>query len=263
MTVLALDLAARTRAALGWWMLGILGMAAYAVFAYETLSGLEELSRLYEQYPPAVRKLFGEVDIGTLNGWIQVEIVSYVPLLLAIYAGIFAAGSISREVEQRTVDFILGLPISRTRFILSRLVVGLWNIFVICLGVFAVLVVGVAIIGHTPSAGNYALALANAFLLSAALLAAYLAVAAAVDEQARVTGITLGLTLVLYILTGALKATDAPEAVRWFMPFEHYHSAEAMTRGSLPLLPLVLLPAATLASGASAIYWYNRRDIAI
>jgi len=262
-TVLALDLAARTRAALGWWMLGILGMAAYAVFAYETLSGLEELSRLYEQYPPAVRKLFGEVDIGTLNGWIQVEIVSYVPLLLAIYAGIFAAGSISREVEQRTVDFILGLPISRTRFILSRLVVGLWNIFVICLGVFAVLVVGVAIIGHTPSAGNYALALANAFLLSAALLATYVAVAAAVDEQARVTGITLGLTLVLYILTGALKATDAPEAVLWFMPFEHYHSAEAMTRGSLPLLPLVLLPAATLAAGAAAIYWYNRRDIAI
>jgi len=141
--------------------------------------------------------------------------------------------------------------------------VGLWNIFVICLGVFAVLVVGVAIIGHTPSAGNYALAMANAFLLSAALLAAYVAVAAAVDEQARVTGITLGLTLVLYILTGALKATDAPEAVLWFMPFEHYHSAEAMTGGSLPLLPLVLLPAATLAAGAAAVYWYNRRDIAI
>lgn len=263
MTVLALDLAARTRAALGWWMLGILGMAAYAVSAYETLSGLEELSRLYEQYPPAVRKLFGDVDLGTLNGWLQVEIVSYLPLLLAIYAGIFAAGSISREVEQGTVDFILGLPVSRTRFILSRLVVGLWNILLICLALFAVLVVGVAIIGHTPSAGNYALALANAFLLSAALLAAYVAVAAAVDEQARVTGITLGLTLVLYILTGALKATDAPQEIRWFMPFEHYHSAEAMTQGSLPLLPLVLLPCAALVAGSAAIYWYNRRDIAV
>src|SRR3972149_11648340 len=111
--VLVLDLAARTRAALGWWMLGILGMAAYAVSAYEWISGLEEISRLYQQSPPALRKLFGDVDLGTLNGWVQVEIVSYLPLLLAISAGIFAAGSISREVEEGTVDFLLGLPIGR------------------------------------------------------------------------------------------------------------------------------------------------------
>jgi ABC-2 type transport system permease protein len=262
-TTLALDLVARTRVALGWWMLGILGMAAYAVSAYETFSSREELSRLYEDYPPAVRRLFGEVDIGTLNGWLQVEIVSYIPLILAIYGGIFAAGAVSREVEQRTIDFILGLPLSRSQFIISRLLVGLWNLLLICLGVFAVLVVGVAVLGHAPAAGNYALALANAFLLSAALLAAYVAFASAIDEQSRTTGITLGLTLVTYVLTAALKATDAPEVIRWLLPFEHYHSAEAMTRGSLPLAPMLLLAAATLASSAFAVYWYNRRDIAI
>jgi ABC-2 type transport system permease protein len=262
-TTLALELVARSRAALGWWMLGILGMAAYAVSAYETFSGREELSRLYEDYPPAVRKLFGEVDIGTLNGWLQVEIVSYIPLILAIYGGIFAAGSISREVEQRTIDFILGLPLSRSQFILSRLLVGLCNLLLICLAVFAVLVVGVAVLGHAPAAGNYALALANAFLLSAALLAAYVAFASAIDEQSRVTGITLGLTLVTYVLTAALKVTDAPEAIRWLLPFEHYHSAQAMTRGSLPVAPMLLLGTATLAAGAFAVYWYNRRDIAV
>lgn len=263
MTVLALDLAARARTALAWWMLGILGLSAYAVSAFETFSGKEEISRLYEDYPPAVRKLFGEVDIGTLNGWLQVELVSYVPLILAIYAGIFAAGSISREVEQRTVDFILGLPLSRSQYILSRLLVGAGNILLLCVGVFVVMVVGASAMGHTPSAGNYALALTNAFLLSAALFAAYAAVASAIDEQARVTGITLGLTLVSYVMTAALKITDAPEPLRWLFPFEHYHSAEAMTQGSLPIAPVLLLIAAALAGGAFAVYWYNRRDIAI
>jgi ABC-2 type transport system permease protein len=262
MTVLALDLATRARTALGWWMLGIFGLAAYAVSAFETFSGREEISRLYEDYPPAVRKLFGEVDIGTLNGWLQVELVSYIPLILAIYAGIFAAGSISREIEQRTVDFILGLPISRTDYIVSRLLVGLGNLALVCAGVLAIITAGVLVIGHTPSVGNYALALANAFLLSAALFAAYAAVAAALDEQARVTGITLGITFVTYVLTAALRVTDAPEPVRWLMPFEHYHSAEAMTQGSLPIAPMLLLLAATIVAAAFAIYWYNRRDIA-
>jgi putative exporter of polyketide antibiotics len=94
-------------------------------------------------------------------------------------------------------------------------------------------------------------------------MCAYVAVAAAVDEQSRVTGITLGLTLVAFIATAGLRAADAPEALRWFTPFEHYHSAEAMSGDGLPLLPLVLLPSLAVAAATAAIYWYNRRDIAI
>lgn len=263
MISLALDLAARTRIALGWWMLGILGMAIYVVFAFETVSGLQGLADLYKQYPASLRKLFGEVDISTLNGWMQVELISYLPLLLAIYGGIYAAGSVSREVEQRTVDFLLGLPVTRWQFIASRLIVGMWNLLIICLSVFVVLVIGVAIIGYAPPAGRIALALFNAYLLSAALLTAYVAVATFVDEQSRVTGITLGITFLLYIGNAALKATDAPSVIRWFTPFEHYHSAQAMSGDGLPVAPMVLLFAATVVAGGLALYWYNRRDIAI
>ncbi len=261
MIPLVLELAARTRTALLWWTLGILGMATYVVFAFDSLGNLEEFARLYRDYPPALRELFGEVDISTMEGWIQVELVSYLPLLLAIYAGIYAAGSVSREMEQRTVDFVLGLPISRTEFISSRLVVGLWNLFLICLVLFLFLVAGVAVVGHTPLAARYALALLNAYLLAGALLAAYVAIATAVDEQARLTGITLGLTFVLYILTAAFRATDAPDVIRWLTPFEHYHSAQAMTGDGLPAAPLLGLAAATVIASGAALYWYNRRDL--
>ena len=83
------------------------------------------------------------------------------------------------------------------------------------------------------------------------------------NARAWVLGITLGLTLIAFIATAALRATDAPEALRWFTPFEHYHSAEAMSGDGLPLLPLVLLPSMALAASAVAVYWYERRDIAI
>ena len=261
MIPLALELAARTRAALGWWMLGILGMATYVVLAFDSLGNREDLAKLYEDYPPALRALFGEVDLSTMDGWIQVELVSYLPLLLAIYGGIYAAGTVSREMEQRTVDFILGLPISRATFIATRLIVGLLNLFLICTAVFLVLVIGVALAGHTPSAGRYALALLNAFLLAGALLTAYVAIATIVDEQARLTGITLGLTFVLYILTAAFRATNVPDAVGWLTPFEHYHSAQAMTGSGLPVTPLIALAAAIAVASVLSMYWYNRRDL--
>lgn len=261
MIPLVVDLAARTRAALAWWMLGILAMAAYVVIAYDTMVDLEALAELYESYPPALRQLFGEVDISRMDGWIQVELVSYLPLLLSIYGGIYAAGTVSREIEQRTIDFVLGLPVSRTAFIASRLIVGLWNLFLVCLLIFVFLVVGVALVGPAPSAGNYALALLNAYLLSGALLTAYVAIATMVDEQSRLTGITLGLTFVLYIMTAAFQVAAVPDVVRWLTPFEHYHSAQAMTGEGLPVLPMAALAAAMALAAAASVYWYNRRDL--
>ncbi len=262
MTALALELASQTRTALTWWLLGLLAMAGYVVGAYTTLSDVEDLSALYEEFSPALRNVIGEVDISTMDGWIHVEFLAWVPLIMAIYAGIYASGAVSREAEQRTVDFVLGLPVSRTQFIASRLAVGVWNLLVLSASVFVFLVFAVAISGETLSPDRYALALTNAFLLGVALLCAYVAVAAVVDEQSRVTGLTLGLTLVAFIATAGLRAADAPEALRWFTPFEHYHAVEAMSGDGLPLLPLIVLPSLAVAAAAVAIYLYNRRDLA-
>lgn len=262
MSTLILDLLRRSRAALGWWMIGMLSMGAYVVFVYDSIGNLEDLHDLYEQYPDSIKDLLGEIDIGTLNGWIHLELLSWMPLVLGVYGGIFAAGSISREAEQRTLDFTLGLPVSRVEFMASRLTVGLLNLAALCILIFLLLVAGVTITGHDPSAGKYALALLNAYLLGTALFATFAFIASAVDEQARLIGITIGATLVAYIATGALKSAGAPEALLWLSPFEHYHSADIMSGRDVPIVPFVLLAAATVIFGAAAVYWYNRRDLA-
>src|SRR5450756_1912991 len=136
MKALISELAARTRVSLIWWVVGTLALVAYVALVYDSIGSLDELSRLYEGYPPAIRKLVGDVDIGTLNGWIQVEFMSWFPLILAVYGGIYAAGSVSKEIEQRTADFLLGLPVTRRQFVMSRLLVGLGNMLLICVLAF-------------------------------------------------------------------------------------------------------------------------------
>jgi ABC-2 type transport system permease protein len=260
---LTLDLLRRSRTALGWWLLAIGVMGVYVIAVYDSIGTLEDLRRLYEQYPESIRELFGDIDIGTMDGWIHLELLSYMPLVLGLYGGIFAAGTISRETEQRTIDFILGLPVSRTQFIGSRLIAGLVNIAVICLVIFVLLAVGITLVGHTPSVGRYALALLNAYLLGAALFSGYAFIASFTDEQARLTGITIGATLVLYIATAALNAAGAPEWLQWVSPFEHYHSADVMSGREMPVLPMAVLFTGAVIAAVGAVYSYNRRDIAI
>jgi ABC-2 type transport system permease protein len=260
---LALDLLSRSRAALAWWLVGILAMAAYVVLVYDSIGSLEDLRRLYDQYPESVRELIGDVDISSINGWIHIELLSWMPLILGMYGGIFAGGNISKESEQRTVDFILGLPVSRTQFMVSRLVAGLVNMAVICILTFALLVALVLAVGHTPSAGKLAVALLNAYLLGAALFSAYAFIASFTDDQAKLMGIAIGGTLVMYIATGALKAAGAPDVAQWLIPFDHYHSADVMSGRHVPILPMVVLLVGATVAGVAAVYWYNRRDLAV
>jgi ABC-2 type transport system permease protein len=260
---LTLDLLSRSKVALGWWVLGILAMGLYVVLVFDSIGSLEDLRKLYESYPESIKQLVGDADISTINGWIQIELLSWVPLILGMYGGIFAGGNISREAEQRTVDFILGLPISRTQFMLSRLIAGLVNVAAICLLTFVLLVVLVPLTGHPASAGKYSLALLNAYLLGAALFCAYAFVASFTDEQSKLIGIAIGGTLVMYIATGALKSAGAPDVVQWLIPFDHYHSADAMSGRHMPVLPMVALFIGAVVAGAAAVYWYNRRDLAV
>lgn len=261
MRTLVLELMARTRTSLGWWLLGILAMATYVVLVYDSIGALSELGDLYRSYPPAVRNLIGDVDITTINGWIHVEFLSWLPLVLAVYAGILVASSVSKESEQQTLDFVLGLPVTRSQFLVSRLAVGLLNLLFVCFIIFGALTLGVWLVGHTPSPDRYALALVNAYMLSAAMLTAFLALATVIDDQARLSGVTLGGTLALYVATGALKAAGAPNAVLWLVPFEHYHAAEAMSGQALPVWPVVLLGVAIAVAMAAAVWHYGRRDL--
>ncbi len=262
MRALAIDLLGRSWFALAWWMVGLLSMGAYVVAIYGSLGGTEEFQDLWDAYPESIRELIGDVNIGTIDGWIHLEFMSWIPLVLGMYGGIFAAGNISKETETRTADFVLGLPVSRTEFIASRLLVGIVNIGAICVGSFVMLAAMVPLMGHDTSPDRYALALANAYLLGAALFCGYAFIASFIDEQARVIGIAIGGTLVTYIATAALRAASAPDIVRWLSPFEHYRAAEAMSGRAMEPGSLAVLAVATIAAGAAALYWYNRRDLA-
>lgn len=263
MRALAADLLGRSLFALGWWMFGVLAMGAYVVAVYGSLGGTKELEDLWNLYPESIRELVGDVNIGTVDGWVQIEFMSWMPLVLGMYGGIFAAGNISREAETRTAEFVLGLPVSRIEFMSSRLVVGILNMGAICGAAFVLLTIQVPLMGYDASPDRYALALANAYLLGAALFSGYAFIASFIDEQARVIGIAIGGTLVTYIATAALRAASAPDIVRWLSPFEHYRSADAMSGRAIDPGSLAVLAVAAVVFGAAALYWYNQRDLAV
>ena len=145
---------------------------AYVVGVYDSLGSVEDLKELYEQYPESIRDLLGggRTSAPSTVGFTR-AFLSWLPLVSASTAAYFSvAGNISKEAEQRTLDFTSDSHYSRS-FVVSRLVAGLFNLAVLTGSIWLIIVVEVAAVGHDPATGKYALALLNAYLLGAALAA--------------------------------------------------------------------------------------------
>ncbi|MGL6278467.1 MAG: hypothetical protein ACRC50_02790, partial [Gaiella sp.] len=63
-----------------WWALGLAGYVAMIVAVYPTIRDNEELERLVEQYPDALKAFFafgGQLDFTSAAGYLGGELFSF------------------------------------------------------------------------------------------------------------------------------------------------------------------------------------------
>ncbi len=83
---------------------------------------------------PLYGAILGEMvnlDIATFQGFYGMYLFIYLEMILLFLGIFYGASLISREVDKNTLDMMLSLPISRTRFLSEKFLVYLTNTFFI------------------------------------------------------------------------------------------------------------------------------------
>ena len=121
------------RVGVGAWALIVAFWALMVVWIYPSLSDAEvDFEEYLNAMPEQVRAAIGvaapeeaalvfEGGAFTFVGFLNIEYLSYLPLLLGIYAVVYCGGLVSKEVERGTLDVVLSQPVKRTTFLLSKL----------------------------------------------------------------------------------------------------------------------------------------------
>lgn len=88
-----------------------------------------DLSKLYGQFPKEFLNFFGAKDILSLSsyeGFISIEFLSlFFILIISFFVASSASNTIAANIENKSIDFSLSQPISRTKFVLSNTIVSL------------------------------------------------------------------------------------------------------------------------------------------
>jgi hypothetical protein len=111
---------------------GISLLAGLVIWLFPSFRASINIDEMLSAYPEPVLKAFGIETMASIEGFLAVELYSFVwVILLALYTAYAAAGMVADAVEHERMDLWLSLPVRRWRLLLEQFLTLLVPIVVV------------------------------------------------------------------------------------------------------------------------------------
>jgi ABC-2 type transport system permease protein len=243
------------RTGLVWYAIGIMLPILSGTLGQSVMQDQgAALGKVIEGLPPAVLAMF-KINLSSFSSPIGYMCARGLSLLWPIVVIAFAAGSaggISSLLERGTIHFELSLPVSRTRWFLSRILAGLLGLVVLMLVTFAVLSVSV------PAQWWRFMILGLAFGIL--WLGIGYAVAAFARDRGLVTGVVFGLFGLEFLLATLASSISG---VGWLGNLSIWtnYTPETVMNDGVPWGTVALWLAIGVLGFGLALWRWRTRDI--
>jgi ABC-2 type transport system permease protein len=202
-------------------------------------------------------------NLTTVSGFYGIMFV-YFALLGAIAAAMWGSDIITKEERDKTVEFSLVLPVSRSRVITAKALAALVNCIILLLITWGVSMLAVQ--PYEPDQAFYDFAMLQMqalFVIELIFLAVGLMLGSSMKRYRLPGSIAVGLILATYFMSVISAMHEKLDFLKWFTPFKYFDAGELFRTGSLDgtylLLSLVIIAVCLVV----AYLVYNRRDLYI
>ena len=243
------------------WTASIGCLLAICIFLFPEMKGeMQDVSEVFASMG-SFTAAFGmdRLNFGTLIGFYAVECGNVVGLGGAFYAALCGIQALAKEERDRTAEFLLAHPISRTRVVAEKLLAVMVQIGSMNLLLWALALAAMAAIGEeVPWKECNLLHLAYG-LLQVELGCVCFGLSAFIRRGG--LGIGLGLAVMAYFLNLIANLSDRTAFLKYFTPFAYAEGADIVERGALDGGLLLLGMSVGVLAAAAGWSWYCRKDL--
>jgi ABC-2 type transport system permease protein len=250
---------------LGIWSVIIILLIIIAVGKFSAFAGDPTMLAMLDSIPEPMLDALNmrAFNLTTLSGFYGIMFI-YFGLMGAIAAAMWGSDIISKEERDKTVEFSLVLPVSRSRVITAKALAALVN----CIAfVFITWVVSlVAVRSYNPDQAFHSfLALEMQAMLAIELI--FLAIGLLLGcamKQYKLSGSTaVGIILVTYFMSILSTMQENLDFLKYFTPFKYFDAGALFHNGKMDGTYLILSMAIIVVCVAAAYSIYNKRDLYI
>ncbi len=243
------------------WTAAIAVLLMVCVFLFPEMKG--EMNSMGQAFASmgSFTAAFGmdRLNLGTLTGFYAIECGNILGLGGAFFASLTGVSALSKEEKDRTAEFLLTHPVSRTRVISEKLAAVMAQVIALNVVILGAALFSMAAIGEAVPWKEVLLMHLAYLLLQIELAGVCFGVSAFLRRGG--SGIGLGLAAILYFLNLIANMTQRAEFLKYVTPFGYCEGADIVADGRLDL-PMVLLGMGCAAIAIGAGYWkYCKKDI--
>lgn len=246
------------------WSCALIVLAALYLSIYpEMAKDAEGFKELLGNYPAPVRAMLGiNLDyIASILGFYSM-VFSFIVLCGAVQAMNLGASIISKESRERTADFLLVKPISRSSIVSAKLMAAFTAILTTDAVFFIVSAILAGSVKTTDFSGKlFFMINLTLFFIQLIFLAIGLAVSVFFNKLKSVLPVSLGVVFGFYMIGALLAAGKDEGMVRLISPFKYFDIPYILKNASYETA--YLIAGAIIVVGAVAVSYivYIKKDI--
>ena len=244
------------------WACSMAALAALYIFIFTGLaSDIEAFKDVLKSLPEVVRKLLSLYveSISTLEGFYSFAFV-YIVLCGAIQAMNLGVSIVSKEVREKTADFLLTKPVSRKRILTSKLLAVLASLIITNIIYLAIIVPLTLTAKSQFNMGVFLMITATLFFVQLMFAALGVLVSVTAHKIRSVISISLSTVFGFFIIS-MLGSVIGEKAIRYLSPFKYFDLAYIVQNAAYETRFIVIDIAFVIAVTATSYLIYMKKDI--
>ena len=247
------------------WTLILIGLffVVYLVYPYIiTSENMEMLNEMMKVFPPEVLKAFN-MDISAIDtayGWLKTEGFIFVLLITGIFSGIIGSNIVLKEENDKTIEYLNTLPVTRTKIVTSKILCALTYVInmIIILSIFNY--IGLSISGDFDKK-QYILLSITPLFSSLVIFSVCLFLSTFTHKTKNTIGISLGIVFASYFLQILSELSDKVEFLKYITPFTLADVRNVITDITINPINVILSLLLTIIFIILSIYNYNKKEL--
>lgn len=226
-----------------------------------------DMSEFLKSFPEGMLKAFNmdKISYGTMLGYYSVQGFMMVTLVGSIYVSILASNMLSKEENEKTIEFLLSKPITRWKITIQKFLTVVVNILI-----FNVILALITFAGFQIDKNSlvefktFMLLVVIAPVLLHMTFASMAFLASSIVRKSRNTlSLSMGLVLMAYFFNIMAGISDKYQALKYLSPFQYINTADIIIGREIKLVYIVIMLGIMSLCIGGSLFIYQRKDIAV
>jgi len=264
MNIFVRELKANFKSLIIWGVIvALLILEAFTEFS--SFAGNPDMLAMLDSMPQALLDAFSmqAFNLTTLSGFLGV-MFTYFSLLLSIAAAMWGSDIISKEERDKTVEYSLTLPVTRSKVVTAKTLAALVN----CIGLLLI-TWGISIAlsaKYNPDSNCYsflALEMRAVFVLQLIFLSSGIFLGCVMKQYRRAGSVAVSLLLATYFFSIISGMHEKLDFLKYFSPFKYFDAGMMLRESRIDVTFVWISAGIIIVSMVGAYLTYSRRDFYI